>query len=628
MSPLNSLCSFASAPAAIMSSNRECAKLEAWEPAFVCTICWQDRPTGTKPKLLGTSARIVCHGCWSAVLDLSICWVCGEYIVRGDEVVSLGWCFWHRSCFGCLFCKTSMPVPHVENWEDGIPIGTRNDANPIAGNTKPKCTGLELDEVPLCNVCMVEIAGETADHVLKKGLEIVTRSDGGLSRDRLGMLDGFKVEADRGILPATSHSPLLHRRLRDSQVKDIERDLVEFINSDSTDLGTPVHTTKNFQVPPIDGTHLADGSDGEAFSPDNTTEIRNLPKDDGMGKHQDTHYSPQGEAGADIRHPHPEPTQGEEDSCKDAYFSILNPLGEPAFRSSKTKPLPKWMRLLPSNIHLQPEKQQGIAQSTFSDTTKSTHEMQMIAPDILASSEIFENLPAGTKKASLHATSPIPKGSIISETVTRPASIQTALLKPSPKIRFNITNIETPEDAPEILLRKPLTPFPSMSRPALDRHETSSYFNHSMVIQQQLITAHQSMKIQDEGVPPTPPRSLKMGTEASPEFIKRTQSDFRLPTTFSHSSEYLDRYRPDVAEKSWYTKYVPKEPKPILEKIRRQRNAQRKLDPKTADNASQDHDVDDNKTRDGSDRQSERLRGGVDSRSKLHQELRNLFCED
>merc|ERR1712225_136038 len=80
-------------------------------PAFTCTICWQRQARGSQPKLLGSSARIVCKPCWRAVLDLSICWVCGECIVRGDEVVSLGWCFWHRGCFGCLLCGTRLDVP-------------------------------------------------------------------------------------------------------------------------------------------------------------------------------------------------------------------------------------------------------------------------------------------------------------------------------------------------------------------------------------------------------------------------------------------------------------------------------------------------------------------------------------
>merc|ERR1712225_141435 len=61
--------------------------------------------------LAATGTRIVCKPCWRAVLDLSICWVCGECIVRGDEVVSLGWCFWHRGCFGCLLCGTRLDVP-------------------------------------------------------------------------------------------------------------------------------------------------------------------------------------------------------------------------------------------------------------------------------------------------------------------------------------------------------------------------------------------------------------------------------------------------------------------------------------------------------------------------------------
>jgi hypothetical protein len=53
----------------------------------------------------------VCYQCWRAVLDLSICWVCGEIIARGDEVVSLGWCFWHWGCFGCLVYWGRLGVP-------------------------------------------------------------------------------------------------------------------------------------------------------------------------------------------------------------------------------------------------------------------------------------------------------------------------------------------------------------------------------------------------------------------------------------------------------------------------------------------------------------------------------------
>lgn len=40
-----------------------------------------------------------------------------------------------------------------------------------------------------------------------------------------------------------------------------------------------------------------------------------------------------------------------DDENPDIYLSIYDPIGEPAFKPSKTKPLPKWMHLLPNNIH-------------------------------------------------------------------------------------------------------------------------------------------------------------------------------------------------------------------------------------------------------------------------------------
>lgn len=42
-------------------------------------------------------------------------------MIKGDEVVSLGWCFWHRGCFGCLMCGVRLEAPAVdgEEVEDG-----------------------------------------------------------------------------------------------------------------------------------------------------------------------------------------------------------------------------------------------------------------------------------------------------------------------------------------------------------------------------------------------------------------------------------------------------------------------------------------------------------------------------
>lgn len=124
------------------------------------------------------------------MLDLSICWVCGECIVRGDDVVSLGWCFWHRGCFGCLLCGVRLG--------EGVLIDCVSDGNERwnseDGGKGNGSRGMELDKIPLCEWCETEtkIKGYGEKKVLEKGLENVTRSDGGLTRCRLEKLDEDK----------------------------------------------------------------------------------------------------------------------------------------------------------------------------------------------------------------------------------------------------------------------------------------------------------------------------------------------------------------------------------------------------------------------------------------------------
>jgi hypothetical protein len=72
-----------------------------------------------------------------------------------------------------------------------------------------RCVGVELEEIPLCSVCEIETAGESRNQVLQRGIEMVSKFDGGLSRDRLQMLseDGndLRIE-DRRILQSSRRS--------------------------------------------------------------------------------------------------------------------------------------------------------------------------------------------------------------------------------------------------------------------------------------------------------------------------------------------------------------------------------------------------------------------------------------
>lgn len=181
------------------------SRLPALEPSFICTFCWSPQYPPSKPKLVGSS-RISCAFCHAAVLNLSICWACGEIIVRSQEVVSLGWCFWHRSCFGCLLCATRIAVPKE-----------------FEGRS------IELDHISLCGVCEIETAGEHEEEIRRKGAKNVGHWDGGVSQARLRAIEsGIERDSDQSKIISTedfrrrmaaelrSSSPRAERLLREA----------------------------------------------------------------------------------------------------------------------------------------------------------------------------------------------------------------------------------------------------------------------------------------------------------------------------------------------------------------------------------------------------------------------------
>ncbi len=145
-------------------------------PSFTCTFC--HCITLGRPEVLGRSARLACHPCSSALLDLSICWVCGEMIVRGEECVSFGWCFWHRACYGCLLCgNRTVRKPECGGKSKGRASNDECLENHL---------GHEVYEPPLCINCEADTvtAGSSLDDVVDAGLTHVTSVDGGVTRQR------------------------------------------------------------------------------------------------------------------------------------------------------------------------------------------------------------------------------------------------------------------------------------------------------------------------------------------------------------------------------------------------------------------------------------------------------------
>jgi hypothetical protein len=132
---------------------------------------------------VGRSARLACKSCFAGLIDLAICWVCGEVVLRGDDCVSLGWCFWHRSCYGCLLYGSRLICQGVGVEE--LFEGTES-VEQVEDQEMGKGRGREVETVPLCANCFVEAEIDELDEraIQQKALNRMEHVDGGLGRMR------------------------------------------------------------------------------------------------------------------------------------------------------------------------------------------------------------------------------------------------------------------------------------------------------------------------------------------------------------------------------------------------------------------------------------------------------------
>ncbi|KAM0562081.1 hypothetical protein ACHAPJ_002525 [Fusarium lateritium] len=145
---------------------------------FTCTFCFH--LSQGPPQTIGRLARLACSTCHAALLNLAICWVCGELIFRGDECVSFGWCFWHRACYGCLLYGSRAICR-------GVPVQDLFLDDEVENQRRKGCGGKEVDEVPLCAACVVEVEVDGVKEervVVERGLRRIEKVDGGLTRKR------------------------------------------------------------------------------------------------------------------------------------------------------------------------------------------------------------------------------------------------------------------------------------------------------------------------------------------------------------------------------------------------------------------------------------------------------------
>jgi hypothetical protein len=500
--------------------------------------------------------------------------------------------------------------------------GRQDDSRDVVGGRR-RVVGVELDSIPLCSTCCVETAGESRDQVLERGLESVTMFDGGLSRDRLDMLS---EESDGEVTLAPRVLSKDRRKLRGAT--GIEHDLKRYINSPS---GRYVSTKLLKRKRSANVRQTNDALNAEDLSSllDNAAD---MGISDGC---TDNRHSSRAMNASE------EPQQ--EKKRPDAYVSVFDPVGEPAFKPSKTKPLPRWMHLLPNNVYRKREEKANSAVEDGSlESPRLDSPREGKDPSSGGSSEDFQGRPiALVEIPSLRG------GGKPTESLTLPMSITDKSRQTSKHNAFSFDPIFVAEHAngndgyicyrraqttgsvymtpPEYPSCNPppprrRTPYPQIFAclPS-SRREASSYSPQikSFSIAEmpfdgpccELGAPLQSpTALQEDSLSPEGPRDqpVPKGSSAFP----------------SYSSEYVDKHHPrrySTKEQS----YKASEAEAILDKIKRRKSERNNMAEAT-----------DELTKKIRGNKSKRLRLGSEEygidprREDLQKELRNLFCEE
>jgi hypothetical protein len=316
------------------------------------------------------------------------------------------------------------------------------------------------------------------------------------------------------------------------------------------------------------------------------------------------------------------------------YVSVLDPVGEPAFKPSKTKPLPKWMSLLPNNVH--PERRQWRKERASETRSPHLHEMERLAGrctsvvDCCPSENDTDNpqappptetTPQDLSRASMEPT-PAPIDVPGSSKTARKGRVIISADREGKCVFGDVDHRESVFLNPLEQFSGPLTkekpPCPPW-RPSMPRgRETTSYFSHGLpqcIIPDPDLESCCTVGADLEAAEPsreTPPNSVRYANQ---------QSDNSSPYWVIQSSEYLERYKPKSAETK-YEKYVAKQREPVIERIKRQRVGKQSPGQVEEETGEKGYNGS-KKVKLGNEKY------GMDPRREdLNKELRNLFCEE
>lgn len=312
------------------------------------------------------------------------------------------------------------------------------------------------------------------------------------------------------------------------------------------------------------------------------------------------------------------------------YVSVLDPVSQPAFRPSKTKPLPRWMNLLPINVHR--ERQQR--RMAVDDTTRQSYEIEQArvpssrdgSDDVDADTSVHGSsavTPTGDgkkqgtgslmveapfQKRLTIAFDPVPKG----EDVSFRSRSKTGDLKPATAEGFSCSCLSSPQTP------YPRTPYPTVSRPSITRNETSSYFSSRPSTAMIDDSLHESAS---DGV--SQPGSSSSSNNFSPiRNVSETPEATTVSISPPQSSEYLTGHQPKRTFNARYEKYVAGGAEPILKKLKRRKAAPKE----NTDNPGEQHI--DTKGKGKSLKLLDEEFGLDPRKEDLNKELRNLFCEE
>jgi len=326
-----------------------------------------------------------------------------------------------------------------------------------------------------------------------------------------------------------------------------------------------------------------------------------------------------------------------DDEARDVYLSVVDPLGEHAsFEPSKTKPLPKWMSLLPSRLQAERELQKFSEKLAGSNTTSEAGAEEFSPTESETGFTAFPKFDYSKLRTSPMSpgqeTAPIdiPSGSrrrARSTTISfegTPTQEYSIVRNSSKKMRARAKSSESSNPSgygSKIVPPRQRTPYPDRDgRPILERE-----------ISVESTSCPQSMRLgastpinnhtYEFSSPSSGPRKTLPSHSPSllliPPYIKDTASTV-------YSSEYIDSYHPRGCNVG-YTKYEPGVIEPIIDKIRRQKVGKQSMD----DVAERERR---RRERGRSSEMAVRLgieEFGIDPRWRdMNRELRHLFNEE